>query len=903
MKRKYNKNIKKRIQKKKPMDLSLDSFFQISNNKHKTKPYKKSPSPILNILNNSNDNLCIIRNPSKTYILEDSKQELQKYHKRAEKTILCDDKIIELLYDKLNSSFDKINRFLVNNKKFKYNHNINQKDLLIKFLIQLKYIDISYISPVLLNEKFNEEKITQNLKNFIGYNYLKGIQSNFLPNNIKECQTFWQNITELVTKYLKNFHEGNGLFIYVKHDYLSYLKKIKLLCNLFNYETSVIDESNENKCMLLDKLSEAMQTKRLPSISENLGAQILMLEEMVNSFSYKWEIFSKNLDRNKNNNNNNNNNNIIHSYIIDHRNNKSSDISSFSNNISSISLHSSSSEISSNDKIQMTTKDLDIIYEELDIKNKTNLNRTDNNITNDDMINKLDSSTNETIMINYKGKLNNKIKDIKSIEQNKLLLSKKDRNKTNEKSKDRTSKNNTNRSNNKSSENKKRKNKKNENDMNNTDIKGYFRENTKEHKIFTQLQNNIFLYCTKAKTAIIIADSFSDKDIDKKYFNNILLKVSQTRIPIIVLTNNLDYLYSSQPKKIKNLNINCILSTDNKRDINVIHLYIYIIYLNIKLCSLKFGKSINTYEQLMEYINNNIDTDMINFDLCSQNLKYIYNTAEYICHYCKFQIDVIDLRLSELFLEVEREINENNLSSSDFNGIIEYIYNIVFPEKEDFDNDIDDEKSIEEIFSECEMNSFLDYSDGIKNKLIEKYYKAKLNLNDSYKNYMKSKDSMVNLEGLILGKYFNSTINNKINNNNTNKETKLILYKSFSFNDSINNKIINQIQKADQLFISHSQRRFITISFLPDYVYPINRLLIIKKNFYNKYYTTNFSNIFKNITHDENSLFIDAHVLKKLFQKIECSYFFNKNFINYVYNRLFKESINQKKIKVIFYEK
>ena len=680
----------------------------------------------------------------------------------------------------------------------------------------------------------------------------------------------------------------------MKHDYLSYLKKIKLLCNLFNYETSVIDESNENKCMLLDKLSEAMQTKRLPSISENLGAQILMLEEMVNSFSYKWEIFSKNLDQNKNNNNNNNNNNIIHSYIID-----------FSNNISSISLHSSSSEISSNDKIQMTTKDLDIIYEELDIKNKTNLNRTDNNITNDDMINKLDSSTNETIMINYKGKLNNKIKDIKSIEQNKLLLSKKDRNKTNEKSKDRTSKNNTNRSNNKSSENKnkKRKNKKNENDMNNTDIKGYFRENTKEHKIFTQLQNNIFLYCTKAKTAIIIADSFSDKDIDKKYFNNILLKVSQTRIPIIVLTNNLDYLYSSQPKKIKNLNINCILSTDNKRDINVIHLYIYIIYLNIKLCSLKFGKSINTYEQLMEYINNNIDTDMINFDLCSQNLKYIYNTAEYICHYCKFQIDVIDLRLSELFLEVEREINENNLSSSDFNGIIEYIYNIVFPEKEDFDNDIDDEKSIEEIFSECEMNSFLDYSDGIKNKLIEKYYKAKLNLNDSYKNYMKSKDSMVNLEGLILGKYFNSTINNKINNNNTNKETKLILYKSFSFNDSINNKIINQIQKADQLFISHSQRRFITISFLPDYVYPINRLLIIKKNFYNKYYTTNFSNIFKNITHDENSLFIDAHVLKKLFQKIECSYFFNKNFINYVYNRLFKESINQKKIKVIFYEK
>ena len=259
------------------------------------------------------------------------------------------------------------------------------------------------------------------------------------------------------------------------------MNKIKLLCNLFNYETSVIDESNTNKNMILDKLSEAMQTKRLPSINENLGAQILMLEEMVNSFSYKWEIFSKNLDQNKNkNNSNNNNNNIIHSYIIEHgnNNNKSNNDISFSNNISSISLHSSSSDISSNDKIKITSKDLDIIYEELDIKKQSNLTRLDNNnITNDDINNnKLDSSTNETLTLNYKGKINNnKIKDIKSIEQNKLLLSKKDRNKTNEKSKDKTSKNNTNKSNNKSSEHKKRKNKKNETDINNTNIKGNYK--------------------------------------------------------------------------------------------------------------------------------------------------------------------------------------------------------------------------------------------------------------------------------------------------------------------------------------------------------------------------------------------------------------------------------------------
>ena len=138
-------------------------------------------------------------------------------------------------------------------------------------------------------------------------------------------------------------------------------------------------------------------------------------------------------------------------------------------------------------------------------------------------------------------------------------------------------------------------------------------------------------------------------------------------------------------------------------------------------------------------------------------------------------------------------------------------------------------------------------------------------------------------------------IKNYLMKNNSSKENKLILYKSFSFYDSINNKIINQIQKADQLFISYSQKKFITNSSLIDYVYPIFRLLIIKRNFTFKSY--------KNITQDENSMFIDAHSIKKLFQKVEDYYFLNKSFINYSSNRLFKKSVNQKKIKVIFYDK
>lgn len=64
----------------------------------------------------------------------------------------------------------------------------------------------------------------------------------------------------------------------------------------------------------------------------------------------------------------------------------------------------------------------------------------------------------------------------------------------------------------------------------------------------------------------------------------------------------------------------------------------------------------------------------------------------------------------------------------------------------------------------------MDYYDGIKKNIIDKFYKEKLKLNDSYKNYLNSKDDMVNLEGLIVEKCFNSSKNYLVKNNNNNKE-------------------------------------------------------------------------------------------------------------------------------------
>ena len=897
MKRRNQKKKDKIIISKKSSNTKLDDFFKSNQNSlFRSSSGKLDRSP----LKNTTKNLYIIRNPSKGHLIEETQEELKKYHNLAQKTILCDDTIIDNIFTKLISSFEKIERF-INNKKGEIQNvkiNINRKELITKFILQLKYTDIIYLSPSLLSDKFNEGKISQNIRNFAGFNSLKGVTMNYSPNNKKECSIFWPNITDIISKYLNNFHEGKGLYIYVEHDYLSYLNKIKILCNLYNYETCVIDETNQAKGIILDKLSEAMQTKRLPSISEQLGNQMLLLEEMVNSFSYKWKIFNKNDDNNVNNNINNN--------IINNTNNENSynsnNINDIKNSISSISYNHSESK---NEPIVLSSKEIDNVFNELDYKSENNLIETKNynnksknlNIIrideNEEDCSKNDQlSTNETFFSLFQRKGKHRIKtNDKNLEQNELSLYKKYQKKSRDKSRDK-SKNN---SHNKSSELKKRRNKKFEDDNNNTNIKGYFNENTKEHKTFTQLQNNIFFYCTKAKTAIIIVDSFSEEDKDKKFFNNILLKISQTKCPIIVLTNNLNNVYNNTQKKIKNLNINCILKPKNQKDMTLIYLYNFIIFINIKLCFFKFSKNITSYEKLLECVNH-IDIDLVNYELCVANLRKIYTLSEYLCYYGKFQMDIIDLRLSEIFLSVEKEIDNKRIGPKDFSEILSYIYNSIFINKGNSSSYIEEEKEINEIYEECEMRSFLDYADGAQEKLVKKLYEKKLNLNDSYENYCNSKESMVNLEGLLLRKYLNHKelfMTESNNNNSIISEGK----KNFSFYDTINNDIFNKIKKEDQLMISYFQKLYIPISSLNNYINLIKRKIIISKN--HKYRIT----YYMKSTYDESDDYLDIHNLKKLFHKIEKNFFLNKNNINFATNYMLIKTIKERKIIVKFYEK
>ena len=893
MKRKYQRKNNKTLLTKNNANSKLEDFFKNhSNNLFFQTSTKLDNSPIIN---NSNKKFCIIRNPSKQKFIEGDTEELKRYHNLANKTILCDISLIDILYKKLIPSFEKLDIMISKMEKDEYkniNINISKKHLITKFILQLKYIDIIYLSPTLLSDNFDEEKISQNIKNFLGFSSHKGITMNFSPNTTKECQEYWPNITDIISKYLKYFHEGKGLYIYVEHDYVSYLDKIKLLCNLNNYETCVIDETNQAKGIILDKLSEAMQTKRLASIPEQLGTQILLLKEMVNSFSFKWKVFTKIEDKIINQNDDNYINKIY-----------------LSNNINSISLDFLSEN--KNDPITLSNRDIYKIFEELDSKSRNNSKEGINkgkhnkkyfNIENaeEDYSKNDQLSTSETLftIFNKKGKKYIKTND-KNLEQAEFLWQEKDLTKSRDKSRDKEksrekaksrdkSKNN---SHNKSSEFKKRRNKKCEEGINNTNIKGYFNENTKEHKTFTQLQNNIFLYCTKAKTAILIVDSFSEDEKEKKYYNNILLKISQTKCPIIILTNNINNIYNISPKKIKSLSINCILCPKNKIDTKLIYLYIFIIYINIKLCSLRFNRKINSYEILMDYINNiDIETN----ELCNENFEKIITLSEYFCYCGKFQFDIIDLRLSEIMIEVEREISNNNLDPKHFGKVLEFIYNNIFINNENFLFNFNAEKNIDEFYEDYEMGSFLDYSDGIKEKIINKAYEIKLKLNDSFENYIKLKDSMVNMEELTLRKYFEYK---DIFSRQTNINNNIGRKKYFSFFETVNNKIIDRIKKDEQLIISHYQKKVIQISLLNNYFYLIKKLISSQKNHKNKitYYIKEDSK--------ESQYFLDMYSLNKLFPNIQGNFFLNKTNIDYATNKILKNIIIQRKINAKLYEK
>ena len=105
--------------------------------------------------------------------------------------------------------------------------------------------------------------------------------------------------------------------------------------------------------------------------------------------------------------------------------------------------------------------------------------------------------------------------------------------------------------------------------------------------------------------------------------------------------------YITKLKRIKkpDININCVLSAKNNKEINFIQIYTYIIYINISLISFLFNTKIKSYEDILNLVNNLENQIMAEDD----EIKKIYQISEYLGYLGNFNEDIINQKLTELY--------------------------------------------------------------------------------------------------------------------------------------------------------------------------------------------------------------------------------------------------------------
>ncbi len=77
----------------------------------------------------------------------------------------------------------------------------------------------------------------------------------------------------------------------------------------------------------------------------------------------------------------------------------------------------------------------------------------------------------------------------------------------------------------------------NSNMISNKEITKYFAQDTKERKIYNNINSNLIKFLNKKKTLILLSDSFSNFEESKSYINSIIGKINDTKCPIVILTS------------------------------------------------------------------------------------------------------------------------------------------------------------------------------------------------------------------------------------------------------------------------------------------------------------------------------------------------------------------------------
>ena len=372
---------------------------------------------------------------------------------------------------------------------------------------------------------------------------------------------------------------------------------------------------------------------------------------------------------------------------------------------------------------------------------------------------------------------------------------------------------------------------KNENSKNNHNITNYFSSNTKENSIYRTIQNNIFTFCNKQKTLILFVDEFSsyqDNPKDNaahKYLMNIISKLSGSKCPIIVLSNDTSLIggisHSTYSNNFKML-FHEIDMKEKERNNMILQISI-IIYLQLMFYKLKYVR-IDNSDEMMNIIQNIVNirkkgkSIVINDDddpnPIEDDFERIVKVAEYMCYENNFDIEVICHKLLSKFKKFKIEDNGKEKKLSD--------------DLDTLDKDIHKRKKIitlESLANEYEEMSFKDYENVQKKRINTKMF-----------NHIK----YISFKKKIYYNISNSNIDNnledaKIHNIYDYEEIENSFFNDKSVENVIDNDTISNISKEFQKFLLLLFKKNVTTRAIKDYKYMCIKVNKNKPKWLDKY--------------------------------------------------------------------
>ena len=232
---------------------------------------------------------------------ENNNNEINIYLKnKSEKTFLYNEKDLNDLCEIINKNIIKELQKEFENENFN-EFLTNFFELIINKFLFNKFEHFIYVPSNLININY-ENNFNNDIFFFKGCDSTKNIQLQYFPINLKEIELFFPILTKKITNFLNKKKNFNKSLVLYSKNYLNYLKILEIIFDNFDFQIIRL-ENEQIKIMKLNKISEALKSERINSISEDFNKKLNILEFISMNDQIKFNNFLIGCNYNNNINN------------------------------------------------------------------------------------------------------------------------------------------------------------------------------------------------------------------------------------------------------------------------------------------------------------------------------------------------------------------------------------------------------------------------------------------------------------------------------------------------------------------------------------------------------------------------------------------------------------------------